>query len=266
MKQRILGLDVGTNSLGWAVVDYDAERAEEEQYTPVDAGVHVFEEGVKMEKGNEASRAAERTGHRRLRIGYWRRKCRKIALLRVLMKYDLCPALTHEALKEWQQKKVYPLSEAFMLWQRTDEATHKNPYYYRHLCLTQPLDLSQQKNRRLLGRALYHLNQRRGFLSNRKEEGKNGDGTVLTAIGDLTAAMQERGIEYLGEYFYTLYEEKEKIRKHYTHRLDHYEKELLRICEVQQIDKVLGEGLTAELRHRIITQRPLRSQKHTVGQ
>ena len=54
-KKRILGLDTGTNSLGWAVVDRD----ESGQYSLVDKGVVIFQEGVKIEKGVESSKAAE---------------------------------------------------------------------------------------------------------------------------------------------------------------------------------------------------------------
>ena len=85
-KKRILGLDTGTNSLGWAVVDQE----ESGQYTLIDKGVVIFQEGVKIEKGVESSKAAERTEHRALRRQYFRRRLRKIEVLRALMKYDLC--------------------------------------------------------------------------------------------------------------------------------------------------------------------------------
>nr|MBA3985954.1 hypothetical protein [Flavobacteriales bacterium] len=52
---RILGLDLGTNSIGWAVVDKDGTNC-----SLVDKGVRIFSEGVKSEKGVESSRAAER--------------------------------------------------------------------------------------------------------------------------------------------------------------------------------------------------------------
>ena len=57
--ERILGIDTGTNSLGWAIVDKD-----EQGYRLVAKGTNIFSEGVKIEKGIELSKAAERTGHR----------------------------------------------------------------------------------------------------------------------------------------------------------------------------------------------------------
>ncbi len=260
MKERILGIDTGTNSIGWAIVDYDSE-AEKNNYTLIDKGVNIFQEGVKIEQGKESSRAAERTGHRRLRIGYWRRKVRKIKLLRILIDNQLCPPLSNEDLKKWRSEKQYPLSETFMAWQRTDENENKNPYYYRNLCLTQKLDLSNLANRYIVGRALYHINQRRGFLSNRKEDTKESNGAVIQGISEISKAMQECGAEYLGQYFYMLYGQGKKIRTLNTSRIEHYEKELLKICEMQG----LAKDLTNKLRTTIITQRPLKSQKHTVG-
>ena len=98
-KKRILGLDTGTNSLGWAVVDQE----ENGQYTLVDKGVVIFQEGVKIEQnGTDSSKAADRTKHRALRRQYFRRRLRKIEVLKVLMKYGLCPALTEEDLKLWK--------------------------------------------------------------------------------------------------------------------------------------------------------------------
>ncbi len=260
MKDRILGIDTGTNSIGWAIVDYDSE-AEENKYTLVDKGVHIFQEGVKIEKGKESSRATERTSHRRLRIGYWRRKTRKIALLKILVKERLCPYLSLEELKKWRSEKKYLMNDDFMMWQRTNEVENKNPYYFRNLCLSEKLDLAQEANRYALGRALYHLNQRRGFLSNRKENTKESDGAVKKGIDEVSQGMQEYGVDYLGQYFYLLYQEGKKIRTRYTSRLEHYEKELLKICEKQE----LSDELTKRLRRIIITQRPLKSQKHTVG-
>ena len=80
MKKRILGLDTGTNSLGWAVV----ERDDNNMLSLVDRGSLIFQEGVKIEKGIESSKAAERTEHRASRKHYFRRRLRKIELLKVM--------------------------------------------------------------------------------------------------------------------------------------------------------------------------------------
>lgn len=173
--QQILGLDVGTNSLGWAIVE------REEATGTCRLGAHgslIFQEGVKVEKGIESSRAAERSGCRALRRQYFRRRLRKIACLRVLVAHRLCPPLTESDLREWSTHKQYPLNDDFLLWQRTDERRGRNPYADRHRCLHTALDLQLETDRYTLGRALYHLAQRRGFKSNRLDASprRQGDG------------------------------------------------------------------------------------------
>lgn len=53
---KVLGLDIGTNSIGWGIVDERNHQIE-------NCGVYIFPEGVKIEKGNESSKAAERTSY-----------------------------------------------------------------------------------------------------------------------------------------------------------------------------------------------------------
>ena len=239
-KQRILGIDTGTNSLGWAVVDRLPEG-----YELVDKGVHLFQEGVNIEKGTiEKSRAAERTAHRSLRKQYWRRKVRKIRVLAVLSNAGLCPSLTSEELHAWRAEGKYPLeNEAFMRWQRTDENKGVNPYAARCKCVEQTLDLEERHNRYLVGRALYHIAQRRGFLSNRKDQTDEKEtGAVKEGIQELTQKIQDAGCEYLCQYFYQLYQNGERIRNCYTDRKEHYEKEFEAICEKQHLD----DGLVKE--------------------
>ena len=254
--ERILGIDTGTNSLGWAIVEKD-----DNAYRLIAKGTNIFSEGVKIEKGIESSKAAERTDHRSVRKHYWRRKIRKIRLLTILSENSLCPPLRKEQLKQWRLKKVYPADDDFMEWQRTEDKANVNPYKFRYICLTQKLDLSDMTQRFILGRALYHLNQRRGFLSNRKESTKESEGAVKEGICNLSDDMRSAGCEYLGEYFYQLYQDGKKIRNHYTARKEHYLKEFHAICAKQE----LPAELVSKLEKAIFDQRPLKSQKGQVG-
>lgn len=263
MKTRILGLDTGTNSLGWAVVDRD----EHNQYMPICRGDLIFTEGVKQEKGIEFSLAAERTSYRASRRHYFRRRLRKVEVLKVLVKHKLCPPLSDEALNRWHTKKEYPLDEDFILWQRTSEADNKNPYHDRHICLHRKLNLKDsQTDRYTLGRALYHLTQRRGFLSNRLDQNEEAEetGKVKSAISELSKEMKEAGCEFLGDYFYLLYRtegNRVRIRSRYTDREKHYLQEFKEICRVQELD----EDLAKALEKTIFFQRPLKSQRQGVG-
>ena len=257
---KILGIDTGTNSLGWAIVE-----KQEDEYHLLDKGVNIFQEGVKMEKGIESSKAAERTAHKAARVRNYRIKLRKIRLLRILSDAHLCPPLSKAELSEWRLKKKYPKNELFMQWQSTDDESEKTPYAYRHKCLHESLDFTSMTDRYILGRSFYHMIQRRGFLSNRKDKSGDDTGKVKESISNLTQEMHDAGYEYLGDYFYSLYNKGEKIRNHYTARNEHYLTEFKTICEKQDLDKNLGPEVVRQIEKAIFDQRPLKSQKGQVG-
>ena len=257
---KILGIDTGTNSLGWAIVEKQAD-----EYHLLDKGVNIFQEGVKIEKGIESSKAAERTAHKAARVRNYRIKLRKIRLLRILSDAHLCPPLSKVELSAWRLKKEYPKNELFMQWQSTDDESEKTPYAYRHKCLHDCLDFSSVTDRYILGRAFYHMIQRRGFLSNRKDQSADDTGKVKESISNLTQEMHDAGYEYLGDYFYSLYNKGEKIRNHYTARNEHYLAEFKAICEKQDLDKNLGPEVVRQIEKAIFDQRPLKSQKGQVG-
>lgn len=164
---KILGLDLGTNSIGWAVVD-------DEKHQIIGMGSRIFPEGVKAEtigKGDkEESKNAARRNSRQQRRQYYRKRLRKIKLLRTLIDLDMCPLLHSEldVWSKWDKKKgkagrKAPSSKNYEEWHR------QNPYHLRDKALNEDLTLME------MGRVLYHLIQRRGFLSNRK--GKD-DGAI----------------------------------------------------------------------------------------
>ncbi len=252
---RILGLDLGTNSIGWAVVE-----KEDGEYSLIDKGVRIFQQGVKIEKGIESSKAAERTEHRSARRLKYRRKLRKIATLKVLAEYGYCPGLTKEELDLWRYKKIYPLNNSFRNWWLTDEGAEKHPYFFRNLAITRQLDLNKEKDKHKLGRAFYHMAQRRGFLSNRLDSTpENETGKVKSSIKEL---QEKKGNRTLGQYFYEdCYLKGEKIRDQYTSREEDYLDEFNRICTFQNIP----EEFEQKLHKAIFYQRPLKSQKGLIG-
>lgn len=255
---KILGLDLGTNSIGWAITEQ-----QDDNYTLLDRGVDIFQEGVAREKGEEKPMVKTRTDARALRRHYYRRRLRKIELLKVLVAKDFCPYLSDEQLDAWRYKKQYPLNDEFMLWLRSSDSS--NPYADRYKALTEQLNLSATADRYALGRALYHLSQRRGFLSNRKDANNSDDGVVNGAINQLDEDMVAAGCSYLGEFYYKLFLAGEKIRTGdgygYAGRIAHYEKEFEAICKKQN----LSDELQKALHRAIFFQRPLKSQKGLVG-
>ena len=107
-----LGLDLGSDSLGWAIYDTDAPDFFS------DAGVVIFDEGIKREKGADSleTPAAERRKYRMARRLKFRRKLRKLHVLRLLVANRMCP-LSKDDLEQWRQTGRYPVENAaFMGW------------------------------------------------------------------------------------------------------------------------------------------------------
>lgn len=246
--KKTLGIDIGTNSLGWGIVQDDEIK---------DCGVLVFDQGIPVEKGVEAAQspAAERTAFRAARRLKYRRRLRKYHTLKLLIEHGMCP-LTLPELQGWIRKGQFPIDNAdFIGW--LNSSKEKNPYYFRAQAAVRPL-LPME-----LGRALFHIAIRRGFKSSRKDQSTNEKetGELKQQISALKALLNERNIT-LGQYLYELFSKDEKIRgKEKCGRVEHYIPEFNKICEVQQIPVELKK----KLHDALFIQRPLRSQKHLAG-
>ena len=252
MYQKKVGLSLNGNSIAYAVL----ETEDNKNYKPLIQGVRVFEPGVRVEKGKEISLAAERTIKRQSRNNINRSRKRKLNLVRCLMKHGMCPPVPVEERYLWEKKKVYPANQAFRDWQKQKE--FHNPYANRALCASRKIDLSIVDNAYLLGRALYHINQRRGYLSNRLATTQESDGVVKQSIEKIT---REKGDLTLGQYYNQRFQNGERIRGDYTGRLEHYVEEFNAIVKMQELPKDVAK----ELRQIIFHQNPLKSVKHLIG-
>jgi len=202
---NILGLDLGSASIGWAIInaDIDSNNIVSSYDSIVDAGVRIFPEGLEPgTKGTgdgEQSLNAARREFRQTRRGYYRKRIRKYHLLKLLIKHNMCP-LSEKELNKWyywdRNKKtegqIFPCADEFIKW------LQKNPYELRARAL------EGNVNKMELGRILYHLIHRRGFLSSRKaaDEGalyKGGKG--ILGINSTKDAMGDKA---LGKYLYEL--------------------------------------------------------------
>lgn len=266
--KKTLGLDLGSNSLGWAILDDLSGDI-------IDKGVVVFPEGVDLLAGTSletpaAIRRAARMG-RRMKF---RRKVRKWKLLEVLIGAGMCP-LAAEELERWKKNGEYPLGNRdFLSWLKSTDTS--NPYCDRAAAADGKVPPYT------LGRALYHIAQRRGFKSSRKDEAGQIDeetgeakkpdkklGEVKTSITELTKEIAAAGCKTLGQYFFKCLNAersslvKTRIRCRYTGRVEHYQAEFNAIMDAQGYSA--DDKLRADLYKAIFMQRPLRSQKHLVG-
>jgi CRISPR-associated endonuclease Csn1 len=266
---KIVGLDLGTNSIGWALID-------DIQNKILGIGSRIFPMGVENlgeGEGREISKNAGRTGARGVRRQFFRRRLRKKVLLKALSENKMCPMVPSD-FEDWKKTKQFP-SEKLADWFAL------NPYELRQKALEEKLSLEE------IGRIFYHLIQRRGFLSNSRKGGSD-DGAIFKGnpkegkIG-ITETQEKIQEKTLGSYLFEIYPKEnlpfqdglERIRNRYTTRkmyVDEFELiwekqaqfypeltyELKTKFGGRKLDKYPEDGI-------LFHQRPLRSQKHLVG-
>ena len=235
MDSYTLGLDIGSNSIGWALLDIG------ERPTIVGMGVRVFPEGVDRDtKGLEKSKNTTRREARGARRTHQRRNLRKRQLLGALRFKGLLPSDDSQLISLF----------------------HTNPYELRKKGLDEKLEPYE------FGRVLYHLSQRRGFKSNRKSGKAKEDGVVIKGANALQTEMDAKGCRTMGEYFAGLNPEEQRIRGKYTFR-SMYEKEFDLLWEKQKgfYPNVLTDELCKKIRDEIIFfQRPLKPTDELIGE
>ncbi|MDF3604876.1 type II CRISPR RNA-guided endonuclease Cas9 [Paracoccus sp. DMF-8] len=170
-----LGIDLGTNSLGWALIGDNRI---------IDLGVIIFsaaasagrdpKSGAPLAEARREARAARRRRDRSLG--------RRSALLDKLIDVGLMPGTPPEESRGRRRNQSVPNDQAKAL-------AALDPYELRRRALSEPLSPHE------IGRILFHLNTRRGFQSNRRAERNRkdaDDGKIATAGQALDEALQGR--------------------------------------------------------------------------
>jgi CRISPR-associated endonuclease Csn1 len=166
-----LALDLGSTSLGWAMIRLNADK---EPCAIIKAGVRIFSDGRNPKDGS--SLAVTRREARAMRRRRDRLLKRKARMMQMLIAHGFFPK---------------------------DEAARKaletlNPYALRSKGLEEALTPQE------FARALFHINQRRGFKSNRKTDKKDNDsGALKIAIGKLRETLRTENFRTVGEWLHS---------------------------------------------------------------
>ncbi|MFN3660712.1 MAG: type II CRISPR RNA-guided endonuclease Cas9, partial [Brevinematales bacterium] len=247
-----LGLDVGVSSLGWAIVQVDANG---EPLAIEKMGVRVFNPGKPLDTSSQETPASQRRAFRSLRRMIDRRQRRKRKTINILKAHGFIPA--NEDIDDFVKRVHVETLEKY----KSDPECKSDtiPYYLRKKALYEPLSRSE------LARVFYHLAQRRGFLSNRKSI-KKEEGEVKKAITQLEKDMKDRQCKTLSEYFLLINKEGKRMRNHYTSR-QMYIDEFEAIFESQRCyyPDLLTDKLKKLFYHAIFYQRPLKSTRKLIG-
>lgn len=186
MPQRMryrLALDLGSTSVGWAMIRLNAEN---EPCAVIKAGVRIFSDGRNPKDGS--SLAVTRREARAMRRRRDRLLKRKARMMHTLIAHGFFPQ------DEGERKALETL----------------NPYTLRAKGLDAALTPAE------FGRALFHINQRRGFKSNRKTDKKDNDsGALKTAINKLRQTLLETGCRTVGEWLHKRDAAGETVRARY---------------------------------------------------
>jgi CRISPR-associated endonuclease Csn1 len=177
-----LGIDLGINSLGWCALKLGEDGRPN---GVLDMGVRLFTDGRDPKTGT--SLAADRRIARQMRRRRDRYLKRRARLMDLLVRHGLMPAGVAD------RKAIETL----------------DPYALRAKGLHERLEPHE------LGRALFHLNQRRGFRSSRKTD-KGGDdqerGKIDLGVRRLKEALAETGSWTIGEYLHQRHVRREAVR------------------------------------------------------
>ena len=187
--KRILGLDLGVSSIGWALVN-EAEN-ENEKSSIIKLGVRVnpltVDEQTNFEKGKSITTNADRTLKRGMRRSLQRYKLRRNELIRILREHGL-------------------ISDNTLLYENGNRTTFET-YRLRAKAATEEISLEE------LARVLIMINKKRGYKSNRKakgdDEGSLVDGMEVAKMlydegltpGQYSLSLVEQGKKYLPEYY-----------------------------------------------------------------
>ena len=220
--KRVLGLDLGTTSIGWALVDQ--ADSPEEKSSIVKVGVRVnpltADEKGNFEKGKAITTTADRTLKRGMRRNLQRYKLRRNALI--------------DALSEagWIDKDTI-LSE-------NGPGTTFETLKLRALSVTDEITLPQ------LARVLLSINKKRGYKSSRKDApSPEEDGKLIDGLA-VAEEMMRKGMTPAQ---YSM----ELIRKGQKNLPDYYSSDLNdefnRIWEFQK--RFHPDNLTPELKEKL---------------
>jgi CRISPR-associated endonuclease Csn1 len=201
--KRILGLDLGTTSIGWALVN-EAEN-NEEQSTIIRLGVRVnplsVDERSNFEKGKSITTNADRTLKRSMRRNLQRYKLRRAQLRKVLIENGF-------------------ISEDTLLSENGKNTTYES-YRLRAKAAKEEITLEQ------LARVLLMINKKRGYKSSRKLKGQD-EGQIIDGM-TIAKKLYDENLTP-GEYLLSLHKEGKKYSP------DFYRSDLL-----DELDKIWSE-------------------------
>ena len=178
--KRILGLDLGSASIGWAIIEENSKEATSADIEAIQKdkiiaiGSRIIplnvDESTQFSKGQAITKNADRTARRTQRKGYDRYQLRRATLLRKLSELGMYNGTT---------LKLDTLS----LWGLRAKA------------VTEQISLLE------LGRVLCHINQKRGYRTVKSDFGDKKTGNYVRQVVDRYNELHSLGLT-IGQYMH----------------------------------------------------------------
>lgn len=251
---RILGLDLGVASIGWAVIETD-DNKNPRKICGMGSRIIPFNGNTdnaadNFIKGKGETPCSERTRCRQARRNLDRWQLHREQLMRVLVNANIM-----------EENDTFPPLNPEQIWGLRAKAA--NP--------AERIELKE------LARVLFHINHRRGYKHAKSDLGNSKETEHVEKINNRYKVIKETG-ETVGQYFYRLLKESESKsadgKVHYTYRIKDqvfpraaYAEETDRILDAQRkyYPEILTELTVHEIKNSIFYQRPLKSCKHLVS-
>lgn len=236
--KKILGLDLGTNSIGWAVVNAEETTRENETTYLKPTGISAAGSRIipmsadilgNFDAGNSVSQTAERTGYRGVRRLHERNLLRRQRLLRVLKLMGFLPE--HFAKQIDKHGKFIDYGEPKLAWQKneygkydfvfkdsfnemlTDFAQHqphlvadgkKVPYDWTIYFLRKKA-LTQRLTKEELAWILLQFNQKRGYYQLRGEDEDEQQDKLIEFIAQKVVRVEATDEKKGDDVWYNVY-------------------------------------------------------------
>lgn len=236
--KKILGLDLGTNSIGWAVMNAEETTREKETTYLKPTGISAAGSRIipmsadilgNFDAGNSVSQTAERTGYRGVRRLHERNLLRRQRLLRVLKLMGFLPE--HFARQIDKHGKFTDYGEPKLAWQKneygkydfvfkdsfnemlTDFAQHqphlvadgkKVPYDWTIYFLRKKA-LTQRLTKEELAWILLQFNQKRGYYQLRGEDEDEQQDKLIEFIAQKVVRVEATDEKKGDDVWYNVY-------------------------------------------------------------
>ena len=198
-KNYILGLDIGISSVGWGLLELDANN---NPYKIIDVGSRIFTPGEVEKTGD--SRAKERREKRGARRISRRREFRLDRVRNLLYENGYLKGNINSNIVSEKNEELSIIFDNMI--NNYYKEKNSNPYKLKVEALDRKLTNEE------LSIILVHYAKKRGYKSNREEASDNDSGKVLSAIKENEKIMNENNYRTISEMYIKDEKFKNKIK------------------------------------------------------